>query len=130
MSTEIVEKYQVAGLDERERGFSRLVDMERVGDTYRAVLRYETTIVETPGCATPEAALNELIGQLRARGYSQLKSRLDFRGDVYLGSREPWAEYPDPDQPEGQVVPRVTEQLARRTGWIGRMLRLFGGVSR
>jgi hypothetical protein len=54
-----------------------------------------------------------------------LKSRLDFRGTDYLGSREVWIEYPDPDQPSEQSH-HIPQQLARRTGWIGRVLKLFG----
>ena len=125
MGREVVEKHQIAGLDERERGFSRLLDMERIDDGYRAVLRYENTIVETDRCATSDAALNHLIRLLRERGYSQLKSRLNFRGTDYLGSREFWIEYPGADRP-AQEDDHVSQQLARRTGWIGKVLNLFG----
>ncbi|MGH7231758.1 MAG: hypothetical protein ACREJU_10425 [Nitrospiraceae bacterium] len=127
MPNEIIEKYQIAGLDERERGFSRLMDMERTDGRYRAVLRYEATMVATDACETPIAALERLIDALRERGYSQLKSRRNFCGDAYLGSREPWIEYTDPDRPSDLAIRPVTEQLARRTGWIGRVLKLFGG---
>ena len=124
MSHDVIAKYQIAGLDERERGFSRLMDMERIEGNYRAVLRYEKTIVETDRCATSDAALNHLIELLRERGYSQLKSRLDFRGTDYLGSREFWVEYPDPDRPSQQSY-HVPQQLARRTGWLSKVLKLF-----
>ena len=127
MPNEIVEKYQIAGLDERERGFSRLMEMERLNDGYRAVLRYENTVVVTEACRTADTAVEQIIDLLRARGYTQLKSRLNFRGSLYLGSREPWIEYPDPDRPSVTAVHPVHEQLARRTGWIGRVLRLLGG---
>ena len=126
-SKETVEKYQIAGLDERERGFSRLMNMELGGDGYRAILRYEATALQTGGCDTSQEALNELIALLRARGYSQIRSRLDFRGTVYFGSREPWTEYPDPNrQSEAARLPS-SHQLARRTGWIGRVLQLLRG---
>jgi hypothetical protein len=126
MSNHVVEKYQISGLDERERGFSRLMDMERVDGGYRAVLRYEKTIVETAGCETSDAALGQIIDLLREHGFSQLRSRLNFRGAAYLGSQEPWIEYPDPDRPTDDHPSGITEQLARRTGWIGKVLKLFG----
>ena len=124
MTTDIVEKYQVAGLDERERGFSRLAEIERLENGYRAVLRYETALITTTSHDTTDGALHELIRTLQAGGYRQLRMRLDFRGASYLGTQEPWVEYPDP---EGvRMDPLVaSEQLARRSGWIGRILKLF-----
>jgi hypothetical protein len=126
MANEIVERYQISGLDERERGFSRLMDMERADGGYRAVLRYEKTIVDAAGCDTLDGALSRLISLLHERGFSQLRSRLNFRGAAYLGSQEPWIDYPDPDRPTGDGPRAITEQLARRTGWIGKVLKLFG----
>ncbi|HJU05590.1 MAG TPA: hypothetical protein VJ692_10605 [Nitrospiraceae bacterium] len=126
MPDDVVEKYQIAGLDERERGFSRLVDMEQVEDLYRAVLRYEKTTVITDAHKTTDRALMHLVELLRERGYTQLKSRLNFRGAAYLGSQEPWIDYPDPDRAPELAIRPISEQLARRTGWIGRVLRLFG----
>ncbi|HEY6085784.1 MAG TPA: hypothetical protein VIU63_10340 [Nitrospira sp.] len=89
-------RYQLAGSDERERGFSRPVDVERVGDDYRAILRYETTHMTTALYSTSDAAIVALIQTLHAKGYRQLKTQASFRKGVYLGSQEPWVEYPDP----------------------------------
>ena len=121
MQKTIVEKYQIAGLDERLRGFSRLLDMEAAGDRRRALFRYEQTLVETPECETSREAIDEVVRLLRERGYSQLRVRLDFRGETYLGTQEPWLDYPDPEPAEPERS-YVTEQLARRSGWIGRVL--------
>ena len=124
MQRQVIEKYQIAGLDERLRGFSRLLEMEGLGDRCRAVFRYETTLVETPECETSRQALDEAARLLRERGYRQLRVRLDFRGDTYLGTREPWVDYPDPEGSDS-THGVVTEQLARRSGWIGKVLGLF-----
>jgi hypothetical protein len=95
------EKHQLAGVDGRERGFSRPVVFEQADGGYQAFLRYETTHVATTPHATPRAALEELIRTLQCQGYSQLRSQLSVREGTYLGSREPWIEYPDPPrQPE------------------------------
>jgi hypothetical protein len=122
---DVVEKHQVAGLDEKERGFNRQIDVERIEGGYRAVLRYEQTLVETAVCETSIKTLDELISMLRDRGYTQLRSRLHFKGAAYLGTLEPWIEYPDPNAPPESFERMVPEQLARRTGWIGRVLQLF-----
>jgi hypothetical protein len=125
MGNEIVEKHQVAGLDEKERGFNRQIDVERVDDGYRAILRYEQTLVETTACETSVQTVDELVRMLHDRGYTQLRSRLNFKGVAYLGTQEPWIEYPDPNRPLDNEPTIPAGQLARRTGWIGRVLQLF-----
>jgi len=116
MSHEVIERYQIAGLDERERGFNRILALERDGDRYRAVFRYETMTVRTAESRTTGEALGELIVMLRARGYRQLRSRLNFQGDKYLGSQEPWLEYPDPQPAEAALS---------LPGWVHRMVKAF-----
>ena len=125
MGKVIVEKHQVAGLDGKERGFNRQIDVERVEGGYRAVLRYEQTLIETKACETSVHTVDELVRMLRGRGYTQLRSRLNFKGASYLGTQEPWIEYPDLNAPPDYGAGIPIEQLARRTGWIGRVLQLF-----
>ena len=95
-----LDKHQLAGLDDRERGFSRPVEFERVGEGYRAVLRYESVRITTEGHPTQDDALTSLIQTLHTQGYRQLKTQRSFRDGIYLGSREMWVEYPDPPQAE------------------------------
>jgi len=95
------EKHQLAGVDTRERGFSRPIVFEQTDGGYQAILRYETTHVVSTAQDTTGAALEELIRMLQGQGYSQLRSQLSVREGSYLGSQEPWIEYPDPArQPE------------------------------
>lgn len=108
------EKYQLAGFDARERGFSRPVSFEQAAAGYQAVLQYETTRVVTTPQPTLGAALEELVRMLQGQGYSQLRSQLSVREGVYLGSQEPWIEYPDPARP--------TEQ---ESGWLKRLFGSF-----
>jgi hypothetical protein len=114
MSDHIQEKHQLAGMDTRERGFSRPVVFEPADGGYHAILRYETTRVVTTAYDTPGAALEELIRMLQGQGYSQLRSQLSVREGAYLGSQEPWIEYPDPAG--------GTEQEG---GWLKRLFRSF-----
>ena len=123
--SDIVEKHQVAGLDDKERGFNRQIDVERIDGGYRAILRYEQTLMETTACDTAVQTVEALVRMLRDRGYTQLRSRLNFKGAAYLGTQEPWIEYPDPNAPAESPEGPVLEQLARRTGWIGKVLQLF-----
>ncbi len=114
MSDQAQEKHQLAGIDSRERGFSRPVVFGQADGGYQAILRYETTRVITTAHITPGAALEELIRTLQGQGYSQIRSQLSVRQGTYLGSQEPWIEYPDPA--------RGTEQQG---GWMARLLRCF-----
>lgn len=114
MSDQMQEKHQLAGFDSRERGFSRPVVFEQTDGGYHAILRYETTHVVSTSQQTPGAALEELIRMLQGQGYLQLRSQLNFRNGTYLGSQEPWIEYPDPE--------RKPEQ---EDGWLKRLVRCF-----
>jgi hypothetical protein len=119
MSEHTEEKHQLAGFDPRERGFSRPVVFEQRDGGYHAILRYETTHVVTTTQHTPGAALEELIRMLQGQGYSQLRSQLNFRQGIYLGSQELWIEYPDPERkpetPDG-MIGRLFGWLRRSTG--------------
>ncbi|MBL8036226.1 MAG: hypothetical protein JSS38_15670 [Nitrospira sp.] len=108
------DKHQLAGLDNRERGFSRPVECEQAGEGYRAVLRYETIRVATDVHPSQDDALTVLIQTLHAQGYRQLKTQRSFRNGVYLGSQELWVEYPDPPQAEPE-----------RSGFFGKIKNWF-----
>lgn len=106
------DKHQLAGLDARERGFSRPVVFIQVGEGYRAILRYETILRETDPHSSQDDALRRLIHLLHYDGYRQLRTQMSFRNGVYLGSQELWVEYPDPaSEPERAGL------LARIIGW-------------
>lgn len=93
------ERHELAGFDDRERGFSRIADLAPDARGYAAKLRYERTLVVGEPAETPGGAVVHLVHALHARGYRQIRSRLSFKGEEYLGSQEPWVEYPDPPPP-------------------------------
>ena len=89
--------YQIAGLDDLGRGFNRQIEMKISNETFQAVFRYERFLLETEPQITEPAAIAKLITQLQDRGYTQLRSRLQFQGEAYLGNQELWEEHPDPE---------------------------------
>ena len=113
MRQEGLDKHQLAGLDEKERGFSRPVDLEREGECYRAILRYESIRVSTEPYPTQDAALLTLIQTLQSQGYRQLKTQMSFRNGEYLGARELWIEYPDAPQAD----PEPSGFMTRLWNW-------------
>jgi hypothetical protein len=100
MAPEDCEKHLLAGLDDRQRGFSRQVDIESREGQYRASFRYEKLFLAAELQATNEAALVSLVQSLQTRGYRQLRSKLSFRGKDYCTGIEAWTEYADPPEPE------------------------------
>ena len=117
MTQKGLDKHQLSGLDDRERGFSRPIELERGGDGYRAVLRYESLKIESDLHHTQDAALLTLIQTLHVRGYRQLKTQMSFRDGAYLGSQELWVEYPDPPMD----VAGSTGLIAKVRSWFGHM---------
>ena|SRR5438876_1900456 len=122
MANEAREKHLLAGLDQRARGFTRMVSIEQQAETFRASLQYETLLVVSADAASPAAALADLARRLHERGYAQLRSRLTFAEGAYLGSQGQWVEYPDPERApvaEGKfvrLVRRIWGMLTRRSG--------------
>lgn len=115
MSDQAQEKHQLAGLDTLERGFSRPVVFEQADGRCQAILRYETTRVVTTAQDTTGAALEELVRTLQGQGYSQLRSQLSVREGTYLGSQEPWIEYPDPAREQGGWIKGLFRRFLRRS---------------
>jgi hypothetical protein len=122
MASEAREKHLLAGLDERARGFTRMVSVGQQAETFRASLQYETLLVVSADADSPAAALADLARRLHERGYTQLRSRLTFAEGTYLGSQEQWVEYADPErapEAEGEFVRlmrRIWRIFTRRSG--------------
>ncbi len=87
--------YQLAGLDDLGRGFNRQVNITVIQEAFHATFRYERLLLETEPHATEHAALASLIARLQARGYTQLRSRIQFRDTAYLGNQETWEDHQD-----------------------------------
>ena len=80
--------------------------------TFQAVFRYERFLLATEPQTTEKAAVALLITRLQDRGYTQLRSRLQFRGESYLGNQELWEEHQDPE-PKG-ILARLVQTIRSR----------------
>ena len=107
--------YQLSGVDDQQRGFTRQVEVSSDEGFYHAELRYEKLKITCEPCADEEAALRELIRRLQGQGYTQLRTQLIFRGSHYLGSQAMWVDYPDQ---ELSMAP-----MSKLLHWIGRLFR-------
>lgn len=109
--------YQLSGLDEQERGFTRQVECICHEHEYEVILRYERIKVEGQSQIDEQSALQNLIEILHKSGYTQLRSQLIFQGKAYLGSQELWVDYPDPECLEAQrqtLINRIREWVNKK----------------
>ncbi len=91
-----IEAHQLEGLDNRKRVFNRHVDLRRSEKRYVSTFHYEGQSFSSKPQPTIKEALADLIQRLHQSGFSQLRSRINFRGKRYLAEREPWTSYNDP----------------------------------
>ena len=89
--------HHISGLDDRERGFNRQVQVIGQGTAYQARLRYEALQIEVESSLTEEEALQRVVLTLQERGYTQLRTQRLFQGEQYLGNQELWVDYADPE---------------------------------
>jgi hypothetical protein len=90
-----VEIHQVEGFDPNHRSFNRNAEIIRSGKGYYAAINYEGLQVQGMIFNTIEGAMRDLISSLQAKGFSRLRSRVNFKGQRYLAEREPWVDYSD-----------------------------------
>lgn len=102
--------YQLSGIDNKDRGFTRQVQVFSNQGFFHAVLRYEETKLAEKSCVDEDGALREIIQRLQSHGYTQLRSRLIFRGTHYLGSQEIWVDYPDMES-SSELMRKVLDRL-------------------
>ncbi|MCP9446092.1 MAG: hypothetical protein NNA22_00785 [Nitrospira sp.] len=94
----LVEKHQIEGVDPSDRYFNRAVLVHRSSSGYTAKVTYEALTVESGSHSTIAAAVKEVVQKLQGFGFTQMRTRVNFRGTRYLAEKETWIEYAD--QPE------------------------------
>jgi len=96
------EKHEIAGVDTRKRGFTRMAEIQYRVDAFQAIFQYEQSIITGEPAPETTLTLTSLVQALQGKGYTQLRSRISFRGEEYLGTQELWVDYPDPaPEPSG-----------------------------
>lgn len=91
----VVEKHQVEGTDPSDRSFNRMVPVKRVDRGYTANVMYEALVTESGVHPTVGGAIRDVVGRLRDLGFTQLRTRLNFKGQKYLAEKESWVDHPD-----------------------------------
>ena len=91
----VVEKHQLEGVDPSDRYFNRAVSVKRVDRGYSAYLMYEDLELESTVHPTASEAIKDIVSQLHDLGFTQIRTRLNFKGQKYLAEKETWIDYAD-----------------------------------
>ncbi len=89
----VFEVYQIEGFDIDMRMFNRDIKIDVDENGYKGRVRYEGLIVQSHDYPTVDEVLADLTKRLYKKGFTELRSRINFREDRYLAEREPWVYY-------------------------------------
>jgi hypothetical protein len=89
----VFEVYHVEGFDIDMRSFSRDITIDVNENGYNGRLVYEGLTVQSHEHPTVEEVLSDVTKRLHKKGFTDLRSRLNFREDRYLAEREAWVYY-------------------------------------
>lgn len=89
----VFEIHHIEGFDPTGRMFSRNVRVNVGENGYTGHCSYEGLTVQTSEYPTVEEVLSDLAKKLQKKGFTELRTRVNFREDRYLAEREPWIYY-------------------------------------
>ena len=87
--------YQLEGIDDGGRYFSRSLEITDSEGLFSALINYEGLKIATNYYHTKEEALKELVSDLRKRGFIKIRARLNYIRGRYLVEERPWIYFPD-----------------------------------
>jgi len=91
----LMEIHQVEGFDPQRRSFNRNAEVHRSDQGLFGRFHYEGLRIETGTHFEIHLVMADLVNRLQELGFTQLRSRVNFKGSRYLAERHPWVDYPD-----------------------------------
>ena len=91
----VVERHQLEGTDPSARYFNRAVSIKRVERGYSGYLMYEDLEIESGVHPTVIGAIKDLVKQMQDLGFTEIRTRLNFKGQKYLAEKETWIDFPN-----------------------------------
>lgn len=89
----VFEIHHAEGFDPTGRMFNRNIRIDVDENGYIGHFAYEGFTVQSSEYPTVEEVLNDITRRLQKKGFTDLRTRLNFREDRYLAEREPWVYY-------------------------------------
>ena len=91
----VVERHQLEGMDPSDRYFNRTVSIKRIDRGYSAKVMYEALERESGVHPAGSEAIDEIVKMFQDLGFTEMRTRLNFKGQKYLAEKESWVEYPN-----------------------------------
>jgi len=91
----VFEVHHIEGFDIDKRMFSRDVKIDVDENGYAGRFLYEGATVQSHEHPTVQDVIADIIRRLHKKGFTDLRTRINFREDRYLAEREPWIDYPN-----------------------------------
>ena len=92
----LIEIHQIEGFDPQRRSFNRNAEIHRSEQGLSGRFHYEGLRVESGTHFEVALVIGDLVERLQRLGFTQLRSRVNFKGSRYLAERQPWVDHPDP----------------------------------
>lgn len=89
----VFEIHHIEGFDPTGRMYNRNVQIDVGENGYVGHFSYEGFKVQSNEHPTVEEVLADITRRLQKKGFTELRTRLNFREDRYLAEREPWVYY-------------------------------------
>jgi hypothetical protein len=89
----VFEIHHIEGFDPTGRMFNRNINIDVNENGYTGHFNYEGFNVQSNEHPTVEEVLADMSRRLQKKGFTELRTRLNFREDRYLAEREPWIYY-------------------------------------
>ena len=77
------------GTDPSERYFNRLVPIKRVEGGYNGSIMYEALTLDSQVHRTVQETTKDIADQLRALGFTKMRTRLNFKGQNTSPKKKP-----------------------------------------
>jgi len=91
----VVERHQLEGTDPSDRYFNRLIPIKRVEGGYNGSVMYEALTIDSQVHRTVQDTNKDIVDQLRVLGFTNMRTRLNFKGQKYLAEKETWVDHSD-----------------------------------
>ncbi len=91
----VFEVHQIEGFDIDKRMFSRDVKIDVDENGYSGRFLYEGATIQSHEHPTVQEVIADIVRRLHKKGFTELRTRINFREDRYLAEREPWIDYPN-----------------------------------
>jgi len=96
MTPDVFEIHQLEGIDSGGRMFNRDIVIDVGEEGYTGRFAYEELTFRSGAHPTVEEAIAEIARKLQRKGFTSLRTRVNFREERYLAEREPWIDYTAP----------------------------------